>query len=233
VKLVHIAPVRTEPVVLVHGFGSSFEHGWREAGWIDLLEDVGRAVIPVDVLGHGTADAPHDPAAYANLEQCVAAVLPDTPVDAVGFSMGASLLLRLAVQDASRFARLVVIGVGENLFGGEGGSTLADAFERGRAEPEDVTARVFLSMAEKIGNDPLALAACSRRAADPFTDDELGRVTCPVLVILGDQDFVGSADRLVAALPDATLVTLRGLDHFQSPRDFGALDAALRFLDAV
>ena len=51
----------------MHGLGSSFEHGWRSAGWIDLLADAGRRVDPVDVLGHGTAAAPHDPAAYTHL----------------------------------------------------------------------------------------------------------------------------------------------------------------------
>ena len=77
-------------VLLVHGFGSSFEHGWRTAGWIDLLADVGRTVVPVDILGHGTADVPHDPAAYSHLEQSVVDALPDEPVDVIGFSLGAN-----------------------------------------------------------------------------------------------------------------------------------------------
>ena len=38
------------------------------AGWIDLIGDAGRTVVPVDILGHGTAARPHDPAAYADLE---------------------------------------------------------------------------------------------------------------------------------------------------------------------
>ena len=53
--------LRDLPVVLVHGLASSFEHGWRTPGWIDLLADAERTVIPVDILGHGTAAAPHDP----------------------------------------------------------------------------------------------------------------------------------------------------------------------------
>ena len=71
--------MRSQSVVLVHGLGSSFEHGWRTAGWIDLLRDAGRRIVPVDVLGHGTAAAPHDPAAYAHLEQSVETLLPDEP----------------------------------------------------------------------------------------------------------------------------------------------------------
>jgi pimeloyl-ACP methyl ester carboxylesterase len=220
------------PVALVHGLGSSFEHGWRAAGWIDLLGDAGRTVLPVDILGHGTAERPHDPAAYADLEASVAAALPDEAVDAIGFSLGAQLLLRLAAADASRFRRLVVIGVGANLFRADGTDVLARAFETG-VEPDDVGARVFVSMAAQAGNDPRAMAAVLRRPARAFTADELAAVTCPTLVIIGDRDFAGPADPLLAALPDARLVPLRGVDHFQATREFACIDAALEFIDAA
>jgi pimeloyl-ACP methyl ester carboxylesterase len=224
--------MRQEPVVLVHGLGSSFEHGWREPGWIDLLADAKRTVVPVDILGHGSACAPHDPAAYADLEQSVAAALPSEPVDAIGFSLGAQLLLRLAAQDPSRFGRLVVIGVGANLFSTDGVGSLADAFELG-TEPENVTARLFVSLATSAGNDPLAMAACIRRPQRPFTTEELAQVTCPTLVIIGDKDFAGPPDPLVDALPDARLVTLPGVDHFRAPREFACIDEALEFVEAI
>ena len=38
---------------------------------------------------------------------------------------------------------------------------------------------------------------------------------------------------LADALPNARLVTLRGVDHFATPKDFGCLDAALEFLGAA
>jgi pimeloyl-ACP methyl ester carboxylesterase len=220
------------PVVLVHGLGSSFEHGWRAPGWIDLLDDAGRPVIGVDILGHGRAPAPHDPAAYGDLEAHVAAALPAQPVDAIGFSLGAQLILRLAAQDPHRFRRLVVIGAGANLFRADDTEALAAAFEHG-VDDANIAARVFVSLAAEAGNDPLAMAACLRRPQRPFAAEELAAVTCPVLVILGDKDFAGPADPLLAALPDARLVTLRGIDHFQSPRDFACIDAALEFVDAA
>jgi pimeloyl-ACP methyl ester carboxylesterase len=223
--------VRSEPVVLVHGLGSSFEHGWRSAGWIDLLADANRRVIPVDILGHGSAEAPHDPAAYAELELGVVRSLPDEPVDAIGFSLGAQLLLRVAASDPSRFGRLVVIGVGENLLRDDAVGALADAFERGH-EPEDLTSRLFVQLAASAGNDPKAMAACLRRPRSNFTVDELARVTCPVLVIIGDRDFAGPPEPLVDALPDARLVVLHGVDHFRVTSEFACIDAALDFLDA-
>jgi pimeloyl-ACP methyl ester carboxylesterase len=225
------------PVVLVHGLGSSFEHGWRAAGWIDLIGEAGRAVVPVDILGHGTAARPHDPAAYADLEQSVAAALPDVPVDAIGFSLGAQLLLRLAASEPGRFRRLVVIGAGANVFRTDSTEGLAAVFEQSVGEAGsgdgEIATRVFVSLAAEAGNDPLAIAACLRRPPRPLTADEVGRVTCPVLVILGDKDFAGPPDPLLDALPDARLVTLRGIDHFQSPRDFACIDAALDFVGAA
>lgn len=218
-------------MLLVHGFGSSFDHGWRQGGWVDLLGDAGRDVIPIDLPGHGRAEKPHDPAAYAGMERAVEAVLPGEPVDAVGFSLGAQLLLRLAVEDASRFARLVLVGVGENLFRDEEMEPLARAFEAG-GSPDDVTARLFVNFSSQAGNDPRALAAVLRRPRRRFTLEELAAVRCPTLVVIGDRDFAGPADRLAGALPNATLTVLPGVDHFQAVRDFRCIDAVLDFLGA-
>jgi pimeloyl-ACP methyl ester carboxylesterase len=71
-----------------------------------------------------------------------------------------------------------------------------------------------------------------RSPRPPLDDGRLAKVTVPVLVVLGDKDFAGPADPLVDALPDARLVTLRNVDHFATPKDFGFIDAALDFLGA-
>ena len=224
--------MRTQPVVLVHGLGSSFEHGWRAPGWVDLLADANRRVVPVDLLGHGTAEAPHDPAKYAHLEASVEAALPEGEVDAIGFSLGAQLLLRIAARTPDRFGRLVVIGAGENVFRSDDTRALAEIFERGD-DPDDIGARVFVQLARSAGNDPLAMAACLRRPSEPFTPADAARVTCPTLVIIGDRDFAGPPEPLVDALPDARLVVLRGIDHFRTPNEFDCIDAALEFVEAV
>ena len=226
--------MRNQPVVLVHGVGSSFEHGWRAGGWVDLLGDADRPVVPIDLLGHGTADAPHDPAAYAHLDATLEATLPAGEVDAIGFSLGAQLLLRIASRTPERFGRLVLIGIGENMFRTDGTETLAAAFEsETTADPDDLTIRLFVQLARSAGNDPLAIAACLRRESEPFTPADAARVTCPTLVIIGDRDFAGPPEPLVEALPDAQLVMLRGVDHFRAPSEFDCIDAALEFIEAV
>jgi pimeloyl-ACP methyl ester carboxylesterase len=225
------------PVVLVHGWGGSFTTTWERSGFTALLADVEREVIGVDLLGHGTAPKPHEPEAYADLTERVFAAMPEQPVDAVGFSLGALTLLRAAIDQPHRFRRLVLAGIGQNVFTRDDEATarIIEAIETGGTAPDtDNRARLFAQYAHQTGNDPVALAAIMKRSPTPqIADDEFERVACPVLVAVGDRDFVLPADRLIDVLPDARLVTLRRTDHFATPESFDFIDATLEFLDAV
>ena len=228
---------RPSPVVLVHGWGGSFATTWQQTGFTDLLADAGREVIGVDLLGHGAAPKPHDPDAYADMTGRVVDALPDEPCDAIGFSLGAETLLRTAIADPTRFRRLVLAGVGRNLFESDDDMTrrIVAAIQDGGVS-EDNVARLFARYAAQPGNDPQALAAIMvHRSAshEALTEEQLADVACPVLVVVGEHDFVLPADRLVAALPDATLRMLRRTDHFATPESFDFIDAALEFIDAV
>jgi pimeloyl-ACP methyl ester carboxylesterase len=220
------------PVVLVHGMASSFDLNWRRTGLADLLADAGRDVIAVDLLGHGSAPAPHDPAAYADLAARVLEVLPDGPVDAVGFSLGAQVLLEAARDSPDRFSRLVLAGIGDPLLGPQDREPLARALEAGDPGAPGILG-LFVRLAEGSGTDPLALAALLRRPARPIRAEDLAGVTCPVLLVLGDRDHAWPADQLAAAFPDARVRALKGVDHFATPTDFGFLDATLEFLGAT
>lgn len=227
------------PIVLVHGWGGSFATTWERSGFTALLADAGRPVIGIDLLGHGDAPKPHDPAAYADLTERIVEALPDGPVDAVGFSLGAMTLLRAAAADASRFRRLVLAGVGRNVFERDDEATAAivAAIENG-GDTDDNRARLFAQYAHQPGNDPIALAAIMKGglqtgATRRWSPDDLASIDVPVLLAVGDQDFVAPADQLVEALPDARLVTLRRTDHFATPESFDFIDATLEFLDAV
>jgi pimeloyl-ACP methyl ester carboxylesterase len=227
--------VADPPVLLLHGWGSSYARTWVATGVTALLEDAGRSVIGVDLLGHGDAPKPHDPQDYADLTARVVAACPeDVTLDAVGFSLGAITLLELACREPGRFRRIVLAGIGRNVFAPDiaGRERIVAALE-GRAADGDVEANAFAHHAAQPGNDPVALAAVLRRPASPFTAERLAAVTCPVLVVVGERDLAGPGDPLVEALPDARLVTLRNTDHFATPESFGFIDAMLGFLDAV
>ena len=235
------------PVVLVHGWGGSYATTWRSSGFADLLEDAGRRVIGVDLLGHGTAPKPHDPEAYSDLTSRILDAAPAGPSDFVGFSLGAITLLQMAIAHPERFHRLVLAGIGRNVLDEENIAAhqlIIDALEGisttsdndvgdGHHQPGDNIARLFVQYAEQPGNDRTALTAVMKRPRVPFTPADLSRVTCPVLIVIGDQDFAGPGKPLAAALPQAKLVTLRHVDHFATTENFGFFDAALEFLDAL
>jgi len=222
------------PIVLLHGLATSSARTWGETGWLDLLGDAGRKVVPIDLPGHGVAATPHEPEAFEDLEGLVLSQFPDEPVDAIGFSLGARILLTLASSHPERFNKLVVAGVGKNLFERdvERGKAIAAAIG-GQLDPEDPEARHFHTLADAPDIDRISLVALMKTARPHLDTATLARATCPILVVLGDQDFAGPADPLMAALPDAKLVTLRGVDHFATPKSFDFIDAGLEFLGAA
>jgi pimeloyl-ACP methyl ester carboxylesterase len=221
------------PVLLVHGFASSAEHNWRRPGWLDLLADCGRETIAVDLPGHGTAPKPADPAGYQKVEAHVAAAVQGRePLDAIGFSAGAHVLLRLAADQPGTFRRLALLGIGRGVLEPADPEPIVAALTS-EPDPENMTGMVFRRLADGLGNDRAALIAFLRRPQRPLTPADLARITTQVLVVLGDQDPAGtltSGDGLVAALPDARLVTLRGVDHFGTPADVRCMQAVLGFL---
>ena len=134
----------------------------------------------------------------------------------------------MAIAHPGSFDRLALLGLGDNVFDTGDPSSLATSLQ-GDVEPEDVQARLFHRMAASSGNDPAALSAFLRRPRPPIGEDDLSTVTCPVLVVLGERDMTKTADRLVAALPSASFVSVPGVDHFATPSDFGVIDATMRF----
>ncbi len=223
----------SNPVLLVHGFATSARRTWQEPGWIDLLTEAGREVIAPDLLGHGDNDnaKPHDPEAYAAVESLILDAIPEgAVVDAVGYSAGARIVLSLAAANPERFGKLIIAGMGARLFEPRTDNPLLDAIE-GRADADDMVGLHFKQMAESDGNDPLALAAFLKRSQPRFDRDDAAKVTAPTLVIIGDADFAGPGEPLAEALPNATLVTLRGVDHFGLPKAMNFLMKSMDFLD--
>jgi pimeloyl-ACP methyl ester carboxylesterase len=209
------------PIVLVHGFSSSFDGQWRLSGWVDFLVGEGRQVIGLDCRGHGNSGKPHSPEAYAGnqIPDDVLAVMDAVGIegaDIMGYSMGALVALSLLPRHAERFTSAVVGGIGlpRPAADPQRRAALVAALEA--ADPatiREATALRFRQSAERCGNDLLALAALQRSERTQADQAALRRLELP-LVAVGDKDEVlESARQLVAAVAGAELVTLAGEDH--------------------
>jgi len=139
-----------------------------------------------------------------------------------------------ATREPHRFNRLVLSGIGKSVFDTDDTTTrrIVAALE-GEGDPDDNLARMFVQYAGQTGNDLGALTAVMKRIRTPMSPASLAAVTCPTLIVIGDRDFAGPGEPLAEALPNATLRTLRNVDHFATPEAFGFIDATLQFLDAV
>lgn len=229
-----MAPSENNPILLLHGWAGSFKDTWQKPGIDALLEDIGRSVIGLDLLGHGSQEKPHEPEAYSRLPEWLRENIdPGIPVvDAVGFSLGALTLLRSLIQEPQRFGRIVLAGIGNGVFEQQqpnANQRIIDALE-GRAPEDDTFARMFSQYGHQPGNDLAALTAIMKRPpSTPVTETELSQVTNEVLVVIGDKDFTFPADRLAAAFPNGRLVVLKNTDHFATTESFSFIDELLEF----
>ncbi len=230
-----MAPSENVPVLLLHGWAGSFRDTWQKPGIDALLEDIGRSVIGLDLLGHGSQEKPHDPEAYSRLpEWLLDNVESEQPVvDAVGFSLGALTLLRALILQPHRFRRVVLAGIGDGVFEKalpNANQRIVDALE-GRAPEDDTFARMFSQYGHQPGNDLQALTAIMKRPpSEPVLEADLQSLSHEVLVVIGDKDFTFPAERLASAFPNGKLSVLKNTDHFATTESFLFIDELLDFL---
>jgi pimeloyl-ACP methyl ester carboxylesterase len=228
----------SDPVLLIHGFASNVATNWVGPGWVKALTDAGHRVIAYDNRGHGQSAKLYDTKDYgAPLMAEDARRLLDhlgiARADVMGYSMGARIAAFLAIAHPERVRGLVFAGLGINMVRGVAGTgPVARALEA--ASIDDVTnptARTFRAFAEQTKSDLKALAACIRSARAPITAEALGALTCPVLVVVGEDDVIGGDPAQLAALmPNARAVTVPGRDHMRTVGDKAYRQAVLEFL---
>jgi pimeloyl-ACP methyl ester carboxylesterase len=103
-------------IVLISGFSQS-GGDWWELGYVDRLVALGRRVLVVDPLGHGSSDRPHDPSAYKwpGVALDIVATMDAAGVAEAtlwGFSRGAALAASATIETPARVVGLV-LGAGE------------------------------------------------------------------------------------------------------------------------
>jgi pimeloyl-ACP methyl ester carboxylesterase len=241
------------PVLLVHGFMSSFEGNWGQSGWIDFLITHGRQVVGVDLRGHGQSGKPHDPAAYVDphLPGDVLAVMDAVRlerVDLMGYSMGGAIAIRLLARHPDRCNSVIAGGAGLRLSSSDQhrSEVIAAGLEAHDVSAiSDPAARFNREFAESRAHDPHSLAdadpdlnafaAIMRRPGGTQTpEDVVTRVRqaqLPLLAVVGDKDpALPEAKLLTETVPNAQLVTVPGGDHLSTVSAAAYKDAVAIFL---
>jgi pimeloyl-ACP methyl ester carboxylesterase len=204
-----------EPVVLVHGFGTT-SFLWRHVG--PMLAVRGSTAYAVDLLGYGESDHPFDAdfgvrAQSDHLDAVLTALQLPRPT-LVGMDIGAIVALRLAFDRPDRVHRLVLVGppplsdlpgpeirelqrdtaryalrLSRGLFGASSLLTpfLEDSVASAERMPAILVGRYLAPYLGREGaNHLLALAAALEE--EELEDLELEAVPHPSLIVRGTRD---------------------------------------------
>jgi pimeloyl-ACP methyl ester carboxylesterase len=241
-------------VVLVHGGPGVYDHSYFKPDFTRLVEHA--QVLYLDLRGHGRSDW-GDPAAW-NFETCADDIR--TLCDALGIarhvvyghSMGAPIVLLYGARHPWHASGLIVHGgfarwdmprIVESfrrLAGDEVAAIAARSFT-GEEVPDEEWARVFVAYGpnrpaeEREAHTPKNLelnAAGIEVFRGTNIVDQLGRVECPTLVVVGELDPVtpvAAAEEIVGALPEG----LAQLEIIEAGGHFTWLDVPDRFWPPV
>jgi pimeloyl-ACP methyl ester carboxylesterase len=249
-------------LLLVHGFGGAKEDFADHLP--HLAED--HTVVVFDHRGHGESDCPSDPAAYS-FDRLVAdtVAVADTlgigTFRLLGHSMGGMVARRVALQHEARVEALVLMDtapgpipsfdaelmeIGADVALTQGKAALKElldlaaplntpAYERVLLERpgyQEFQDRKWDALSEIMWG---ALVVAIARQADDLP--EMRALTCPTLVIVGEQDeaFLGPSRAMADAIRDARLVVVPDAGHspqFENPDLwFDTLHGFLRALE--
>ena len=211
------------PLVLLHGGMLTIDLNF--AGLIPTLA-AKHQVIGVELQGHGrTADIDRviSPAVLAS---DVIALLDHLGIDrahVLGHSMGAAVTLELAISHPDRVRSIVPISASVRLDGMHG--DLLDPAKHATSTrmptEQDFTdfRDAYLRLSPHPEHFDEFLSALSRSNADlqGWSDEQLGAITAPTLIVLGDHDFVTveHAALMQQLIPGSRLAVLPNTTHMQ------------------
>jgi pimeloyl-ACP methyl ester carboxylesterase len=236
------------PLFLHVGFLGSLEDWRREdTRYVQPLRDTYRLVL-LDPRGQGRSDAPHDPSAYT-IDQRVGDVLAVLDAEGIerahywGYSMGGWVGFALGAFAADRVLSLILGGA--DPFHSDAGPIEDDAwlrlFRQGMpafvADWERRDPNMPPIMRERwLALDGQAMAAAQQAGLTaPSLEDLLPTIQTPTLIYYGTEDYPDRLpERAAAAMPNATVVALEGLNHAQAIRRSDlVLPHVMAFLDRV
>lgn len=215
---------RGTPVLLIHGFSSDIDSGWRNRGVINGLTSAGYRVIAYDNRGHGKSDKPIDVKMYGlKMVEDGRRLLDHLDIDrahVVGYSMGARLANKLRELHPDRVISLTVGGTG-----------------RPTAPPKltsQLIERADQQLRDKGIQDEMERAALvAMRVSSleiPAKESELAQNKVPMLIMIGEQDRPERARELAEITSNAAFKMVPG-DHISAPATPEFLEALLAFLN--
>ncbi len=244
---------RGRPLLLVHGLADD-HRAWRHV--LPALAQEHR-VIAADLRGHGESSLGAADGSLAQLGGDLVALLDALDLeraDLCGFSLGGTIVLRVAIDHPDRTGRLIPVATSSRVgraavpwyseraaLADAGAAALhpvleADTREQLARAPEQMAAHWM--MRQQSTADPRGFAsacrAMARLQAEPL-DSELGRIGAPTLVVAAAEDPLcppRAAEAIVAAIPGARLELIAGSGHqveVERPRKLS--QAILGFLD--
>ena len=239
-----IAPPGAErTIVLIHGFASNRNEGWKRTGWYTAFERRRFRVIALDQRGHGESAKLYEPQDYER-ERLAADVL--TLMDHVGvdrcdmfgYSMGTRTALEAAIASPDRISNLILGGVGGKLLEPHPhahSDAMAEAMEAEQTENiKEPMLRSFRQFADEQGEDRKALAAVTRVKNMPLNREAMAELPMPVLVVAGQGDTgAGDPEDLARVFPHGHGVTVSGCDHFSAIPHALTKAAVFDFLDGM
>ena len=235
------APAGT--IVLLHGFTSNRNEGWRRTGWYGAFERRGLRVVALDQRGHGESAKLYDPEAYtrAKLAADVRALMDHLGIeraDLFGYSMGTRTALQAALDAPERVANLILGGVGGRLLEPSppvAGNPMAEAMLADDPETIDQPMlKSFRQFADEQAEDRKALAAFVQAKNPPLDQDAMRALPMPVLVVAGERDTgAGDPEDLARLFPHGQGVTVIGCDHFSAIPHALTKAAAFDFLEGL
>jgi pimeloyl-ACP methyl ester carboxylesterase len=214
------------PLVLLHGGMLTIDLNF--ASLIPTLAQT-HTVIGVEMQGHGRTANIDREITYANLATDIVALLDYLGIEraaVLGHSMGGGVALELAVNHPDRVSAIVPISASVSKDGMHPDLLDPSTFETSSIMPTAQDFAAFKGAYERLSPHPeqfdAFLMSLSGMDSDfaGWTDEQLAGISCPVLIVQGDNDFttVAHAGVMLAKIPNSTLAVIPATTHMQVTR---------------